>query len=545
MKTAVAETLWIEPENFPMLQHWKMSRQASVDCLSGAQDSRQRDLPEATDSTVISIKKPGVYRLWVRGFDAASNSPGKRHFKVGINGQVSDVKFGTHGKYGLEWQSGGDFKLSEGECRIDLIDTSSFWAKVDKIMLTNDLAFTPKGKGGKENISHVNGNQTMNASSLTYDGITIDADFSGGNIIVSGRKGNTIYIRQDLRDNAIDWFYWCFRVQGAGGKKLTFKLTGTRAIGLQGPAISTDFSQWEWLGLARPGEYGEFTYTFEPGEDLVFFSNAIPYVKKNLDDFLEKYQSDRNIEISTLAHTKQGTPVPMITLGRGMDESAKKIVIIARQHASESMGSFVLEGFMEVFLSQTDVGRWFQSKTTCICIPLVDIDGVEAGDQGKGRSPRDHNQDYMTNKKNLYPEIAAIQKLLLNLPEKEVCALIDIHCPGLYGVDHELIFQVGQGSPLHWKEQVEFAQAVEAVEEGNILPYKASNDMAKGEGWNQKNELSTKFSTWGAAHFDCLVTTLEFPYASAQGEVVDQESARAFGRRLCIALKDYLDDVSM
>ncbi|WOO43282.1 M14-type cytosolic carboxypeptidase [Rubellicoccus peritrichatus] len=537
-----AETLWIEPENFPMLRHWKMSRQASVDCLSGAQDGRKRDLADATDSTIISIEKPGNYRLWVRGFDAAGNSPGKRHFRVGINGQTSNIAFGTHGKYGLEWQSGGEFELSAGECQIDVIDTSSFWARIDKIMLTTELIYTPEGKGGEENIRHLNKGNTANETPLFNDGITIDANFPGGNIIVSGREQNTFFIRQDLRDNMMDWFYWCFRVRGASGKKLTFKFTGTRAIGVHGPAISTDFSKWKWLGLSQPDEYGEFSYSFEQGEDLVFFSNAIPYVKKNLDEFLEDHRPDKNLDISTLAHTKKGTPVPMITLGRKMEEHTKKIVIVARQHASESMGSYVLEGFMEAFLSQTQVGHWFQSNTTCICIPLVDIDGVEAGDQGKGRSPRDHNQDYTTNKANTYLEIAAIQELLLSLPKKEVCALIDIHCPGLYGRGHELIFQVGQESPLHWQEQVKFAKALEKAENDNKLPYKANNDMAKGEGWNHKSELSTKFSTWSASHFDCLVTTFEFPYANAEGTVVDQDSARAFGKRLCVALKSYLSD---
>ena len=56
-----------------------------------------------------------------------------------------------------------------------------------------------------------------------------------------------------------------------------------------------------------------------------------------------------------------------------------------------------------------------------ICVPFVDYEGVIRGDQGKSRVPHDHNRDY--NERPLYPEVAAIQKLL---GSKEIFFMLDM-----------------------------------------------------------------------------------------------------------------------
>ena len=42
-------------------------------------------------------------------------------------------------------------------------------------------------------------------------------------------------------------------------------------------------------------------------------------------------------------------------------------------------------------------------------VPFVDKDGVEEGDQGKNRAPRDHNRDYAG--ASMYPETGALREL--------------------------------------------------------------------------------------------------------------------------------------
>jgi hypothetical protein len=45
-------------------------------------------------------------------------------------------------------------------------------------------------------------------------------------------------------------------------------------------------------------------------------------------------------------------------------------------------------------LKDSDDARWLQRHVDFLVIPMVDHDGVEAGDQGKNRMPRDHTADF-------------------------------------------------------------------------------------------------------------------------------------------------------
>ena len=57
--------------------------------------------------------------------------------------------------------------------------------------------------------------------------VAVDADMPAGNIIVEGIDGDTVKVRQDLRDSDL-WFYWAFRVRGAAGRTVKFEFTDKR-----------------------------------------------------------------------------------------------------------------------------------------------------------------------------------------------------------------------------------------------------------------------------------------------------------------------------
>ena len=52
--------------------------------------------------------------------------------------------------------------------------------------------------------------------------IAVDDKFPAGNVIVEGIDGDTVKLRQDMRDSN-NWFYWGFRVTGAEGKMEAFR----------------------------------------------------------------------------------------------------------------------------------------------------------------------------------------------------------------------------------------------------------------------------------------------------------------------------------
>lgn len=147
--------LWIEAEDFVNFGNWNFVwDMENTKILQGFQRmDASRDSTDLTATTGIMVSEAGTYNLWVRSRDFDTEQ-GRRKFKLIINEEVSPVEFGTHGEVGYGWQSGGTFTLKEGINILKLYDSSQYFARCDKILLTTDLSFEPKGVGGITNVEH-------------------------------------------------------------------------------------------------------------------------------------------------------------------------------------------------------------------------------------------------------------------------------------------------------------------------------------------------------------------------------------------------------
>jgi hypothetical protein len=410
--------------------------------------------------------------------------------------------------------------------------------------LPANISEIPSAKDGvfetKQNVSY---NESRHSSKTTaIEKVIVDADFPGGNIIVERIKGDTIILRPDQRDSATWWFYWYFRVRGAGGRTLNFKFRGDNPIGTQGPAFSTDGGEtWSWLG-PQAVKGASFTYEFGDEDEEVRFCFSIPYVEDDLRRFLQKYKNHSHLTIKKFCQTRKGRPVEKIHAGKINGNPKYRIFVTARHHACETIASYALEGLLEVILSNTDTGQWYQNNAEFLIIPFVDKDGVEDGDQGKNRRPHDHNRDYMND--SIYPSVKAIREFVPQWSDTKLKASIDLHCPHIRGRYNEFIYMVGSNNPDIWRQQQEFAHILESAVRGE-LPYSAKNNLPFGTAWNT-GDYYGRFKScrlWAGEQAGMsMATTFEIPYANAGTTVVTADNARAFGRDLAQALRRYLED---
>ena len=116
------------------------------------------------------------------------------------------------------------------------------------------------------------------------------------------------------------------------------------------------------------------------------------------------------------------------------------MIIIARHHACEMVASYAVEDLMTEVLSKSEVGQWFQNHVELLVIPIVDLDGVEDGDQGKNRKPRDHNRDYVG--KSVHPEVEAIRKFVPKWSQGKLRFGLDVHSSRISGNYNEHIYLV-------------------------------------------------------------------------------------------------------
>ncbi|MDP6778333.1 MAG: peptidase M14 [Candidatus Latescibacteria bacterium] len=370
--------------------------------------------------------------------------------------------------------------------------------------------------------------------------IQLDSVFPGGNIIVDDISGDRVRLHQDLRDTQYDWFYWCFRARGAGGRTVHFEFTTSRALGARGPAASLDGGlTWQWLG-SEAVDGNAFSYSFPEDASEVRLSFAMPYQESNWLRFLDTLDCT-TASRHKLCSTTKARDVDYMLLGRPESEPQHRAAITCRHHCCEMMVNYTLEGLIRwVASGYEDESKWLRNRVQFLLVPFVDKDGVEDGDQGKGRRPRDHGRDYEG--ESLYATTGAIRDLVPSWGNDRLHVGLDLHCPHISGGTNEVIYQVGSRHEHMSQQQVRFSQILESVASGP-LPFLAADFMPFGTSWNTAENYrdGRSFAGWVAELPGvALGTSIELPYATARGAEVKQASARGFGKDLGMALATYL-----
>lgn len=367
--------------------------------------------------------------------------------------------------------------------------------------------------------------------------VAISCDYPGGNVKVIKLAPGRAEIAPDLRDTPRKWFYWNFsaKAETPGAVKFLFPVN-EKQMSAQGPAVSTDGGKtWRWLGkqnsafLAQEpeGKRDSFTWDFKEKGEQVRFAQGIPYQKSALDTFLEKYKDSPNLKVSALTKTRKGKDVPLLVTGN--QESTKRILLTARHHACEAIANYVMEGFLEEALSDSAPGKAFREKFALYAVPFVDLDGVEAGDQGKGRAPHDHNRDYGLSA-NLYPEIKAITDLN---QAKKFSIGIDLHAPSVRSDIHEAFYFDGFRSPENNANTVEFGKWI--YEESPTTVGRTLN-LLKAKNRKATASEGTSFAHHFPSSADMIyAVTIEIPYATGNPDY-DAASAKEYGKGLLRAM---------
>jgi cytosolic carboxypeptidase protein 2/3 len=165
-----------------------------------------------------------------------------------------------------------------------------------------------------------------------------------------------------------------------------------------------------------------FEYAFAHLNDEVEFCTEPPYALKRLSGLLLRLPF-KAIEIgkTVMGHT-------MSALMVNDPQSSKAVVVVmARQHPGESVGSWLMEGFLSK-LKNTE------SSICWLIVPMVNIDGVLLGNNRTGLLGYDFNRNWNAdedpNREHLFPEIAGITRFFKRCrrqKHKQTKLFLDLH----------------------------------------------------------------------------------------------------------------------
>ena len=368
--------------------------------------------------------------------------------------------------------------------------------------------------------------------------MTIDANFTGGNILVDRIDGDHAWLRQDLRDTEGWWFHWLCRVTGAPGREITLHFTNKNVFTALGPSVSTDAVHWAWAGAeVVPEDDGSENVRVTlrlPDADPCYLTYSLPYLGSQLESFLARHTRHPHLRRSTLATSEGGRPIERLHLLDPQARAPRKILLSARRHACESVANYELEGVIDFAL---DPANRMLQKAELLIIPFVDKDGVEAGDQGKNRRPHDHNRDYID--RPVYAVTRALISELDGWADERFVLSLDLHCPWIRGGRNDTIFFC-EPPDIYAAEFKRFSDILIETQSGPLRHDPADN-IGHNVDWNRGDT-----PTWAHCvreHTGArLVSTIEFPYGLARGETVTADGARAFGRDLARTILRWIEE---
>jgi len=204
-----------------------------------------------------------------------------------------------------------------------------------------------------------------------------------------------------------------------------------------------------------------FSYTFEHAEDTVYFAHSYPYTYSELIQQLQSYSSQKNIcRVDNLCYTLGGNSCPILTItsqmstyytaaqeaikleksggGRRMirmkerkrEEHKKKkgVVLTARVHPGETVGSLMMKGAIEFLLGETRMARYLRKNFVFKIVPMLNPDGVVYGNYRTSLLGIDLNRRWINPNKVLHPTIYYTKKVTQVLgEEREIVMFCDMH----------------------------------------------------------------------------------------------------------------------
>lgn len=274
--------------------------------------------------------------------------------------------------------------------------------------------------------------------------ITVSSDYPGGNMkLLTIGDGKITYMPDD--SNSDNWkIYWNFEVSAKSDRTVKVNLN----FGNQYAYSKDEGKTWQ----GHSGSSG--SYAFKAG-DKIRFSSILPYVTADLDNLTAKVNENPYGMVTSLCKSEAGRDVPMYIIGTP-GEGKKNVLFTSRHHSSEATASYVLEGAVDYILSQSSE---FFNKYCVYVVPMMDIDGVENGDQGKSRFPHDHNRDYV---ERIWNSVRAISDYFNDI---DITVFTDFHNPNV----NTPAYFYGYGPT--WSNLAELRQILANNTAGDIIEY--------------------------------------------------------------------------
>ena len=220
-----------------------------------------------------------------------------------------------------------------------------------------------------------------------------------------------------------------------------------------------------------------FDYEFKYDNDTVYFANSIPYFYSTIMKELNNYELEEDkypfFHRKTIATTLGGNDLDMITINSKYDiykngstpvimtksnnylayknklgnefnkshiiDERKAVIIIARQHPGETVGSYVIKGCLDFLMGDSQEAKKLRDIYLFKIIPMMNPDGVLEGNSRTSFAGCDLNRRWNKPNEIIHPEVFYTKEMIKKLSSQRNIGFI-IDCHGHFGTFNSLFY---------------------------------------------------------------------------------------------------------
>ena len=374
----------------------------------------------------------------------------------------------------------------------------------------------------------------------------VQTDFPGGNAcavetLVADRIDIVRFAADPHSGTEALWFF--FRVVECSERPVELVLTNVDSCLGDGsqwhtvrPVLRHAGGPWERMPAAELRHLDDgrhhAVWRVDPDYDSFEFALCYPYMIGDLE--VTRATGRDYWRLDTIGVTASGRLLPRMSNSYGVSEnSTPGVYLIARQHAGETPGSWVLDGLLRraaEVASANDLIIW--------AVPFANLDGVVDGDYGKDPFPHDLNRAWTI--PPMRHEVAVIQGDMTRWSRRCRPALVvDLHAPGPTETDGAYFFLPRASQSEESIEAIrKVAAAVLPSLPGGLVSQTPIRQPDYPSRWSEEGVLNVH--VWDAFNIPCI--SMETPYSSSRDILFTRDQYRRLGAGLLDGICSYLED---
>ncbi|KAL6107044.1 agbl2 [Pungitius sinensis] len=180
-----------------------------------------------------------------------------------------------------------------------------------------------------------------------------------------------------------------------------------------------------------------WTLQFPYDSDTCYLAHCYPYTYSHLQCYLRNISSNAAVAsyctLRVLCRSLAGNAVYVMTItsrggGRRAGCTKKAVVVTARVHPGETNGSWMMEGFLDFLLGDSEDAQLLRDTFVFKVVPMLNPDGVIVGNYRCSLAGRDLNRNYKTLLRESFPCVWHTRNMVERLmAEMDVVLYCDFH----------------------------------------------------------------------------------------------------------------------